>query len=420
MARSPDFTFIGNVTVGHPSRHRDGVSVALDSLLRHYDAVCFAYGASRDRVLGIPGEDSLQGVYSARQFVGWYNGLPEDAGLAPDLTWGEQAVVIGNGNVALDVARLLLGDVETLRRTDIAEHALETLAKSTIKRVHVVGRRGPMQAAFTIKEARELMKLPHVAFHPVEPSLIPGDLKSLPRAPRRLMEVLVKGSALSVERGAKSWSLDFCLSPRAFHPDATSPSRVGYTELERTSLSSPFEPSAHVTGTGQKVQLPASAVFRSIGYKSVALPGFPQLGIPFDDGRGIICNDGQGRVARETRTPGAAMRLAPFPGLYCAGWVKRGPTGVIGSTMQDAFMTADAIVEDWASQAPFLPETAQTADAAGWEAVQFESVQSAAAPVVVGWDDWQKIDRAERERGQKAGKEREKFVKTEDMLHLVG
>jgi adrenodoxin-NADP+ reductase len=133
------------VSVGKPSSHPNGASVPLSSLFRHYDAVVFAYGASKDRKLGIPGESTLQGIHSAREFVGWYNGFPENADLAPDLTQGEDAVIIGQGNVALDVARMLLEDVDVLRKTDIAAHTLHVLSKSRIKRVHVVGRRGVMQ-----------------------------------------------------------------------------------------------------------------------------------------------------------------------------------------------------------------------------------------------------------------------------------
>lgn len=145
VAASPKFNFMGNVTIGDVGRHPDSCNVPFPTLLRNYDAVLLAYGAAKDRTLGIPGESNLQGVYSARQFVGWYNGLPEYADLSPDLTKGDEAVVIGQGNVALDVARMLLEDIDALRRTDITEEALAQLATSRVKRVHVVGRRGPMQ-----------------------------------------------------------------------------------------------------------------------------------------------------------------------------------------------------------------------------------------------------------------------------------
>lgn len=135
------------MSIGSASTHPGGANIELSSIMRHYDAVVFAYGASLDKTLGIPGESFLEGIYSARQFVAWYNGLPEHAALAPDLTRGEDAVIIGQGNVALDVARMLLESVDELRRTDIAEHALAELTRSRIKRVHVVGRRGPMQVS---------------------------------------------------------------------------------------------------------------------------------------------------------------------------------------------------------------------------------------------------------------------------------
>ncbi|GKT50228.1 NADPH:adrenodoxin oxidoreductase, mitochondrial [Colletotrichum spaethianum] len=173
VASSPNFSFMGNVSVGDSGLYHDSCTVPFTTLLRNYDAVLLAYGAAKDRTLGIPGESGLRGVYSARQFVGWYNGLPEYAGLVPDLTKGEEAIIIGQGNVALDVARMLLEDIDVLRRTDITEEALAQLATSRVKRVRIVGRRGPMQAAFTIKEVRELMKIQNVAFHPVDKTLIP-------------------------------------------------------------------------------------------------------------------------------------------------------------------------------------------------------------------------------------------------------
>lgn len=148
IASSPNFTFVGNVSVGHPGHSSLHCTVELQSLMRHYDSVLFAYGASADKTLGIPGESTLKGIYSAREFVGWYNGLPDFADLTPDLTRGEEAVVIGQGNVALDVARMLLEDIDVLRKTDITENALQQLSESRIRRVHVVGRRGPMQVSF--------------------------------------------------------------------------------------------------------------------------------------------------------------------------------------------------------------------------------------------------------------------------------
>jgi adrenodoxin-NADP+ reductase len=275
-----------------------------------------------------------------------------------------------------------------------------------------------MQAAFTIKEVRELMKLSDVAFHPAERSLIPEDLKALPRGPRRLMEVILKGTALTPEAASKSWSLDFCLNPKAFGPSAGTPERVGFTEFEKTSLSSPFDRDAYVSGSGETGNIPSSVVFRSIGYKSVALQEFSDLGIPFDDRRGIVRNDGRGRVAHEVRGQDAALDYAPFPGLYCAGWVKRGPTGVIASTMEDAFSTADAITQDWTARAPFLRHGAKDVEPSGWEGVKTDGRLDEAR--VVHWKDWHRIDEVEKQRGREAGKEREKFTSTANMLAVLG
>lgn len=387
--------------------------------MRHYDSVLFAYGASADKNLGIPGESTLGGIYSAREFVGWYNGLPDFASLNPDLTRGEEAVIIGQGNVALDIARMLLEDIDVLRKSDITEHALQLLAESRIKRVHVVGRRGPMQAAFTIKEVRELMKLRDVAFHPANRSLIPEDIKSLPRATKRLMEVIVKGTPdQDFQSSNRSWSLDSCLSPKHFLGHEHSPGNVASTEFDITRLVDPFDPKSKVETTGDSTILPSDVVFRSVGYKSVGLPGFAEAGVQFDERRGIVDNDGYGRVTRlvSDGSPGDAT-TQQVPGLYCAGWVKRGPTGVIASTMQDAFTTADAIAEDWASGASFLT-AGQSSTADGWNGVKQEAGSSARR--AVDWDSWRKIDEVEKSKGQAKGKEREKFTNTEDMLAVLG
>ncbi|KAI1386272.1 nucleotide-binding domain-containing protein [Hypoxylon trugodes] len=413
VASSPDFTFIGNVSIGNAGAHFDACTIPLASMMRHYDAIVFAYGASEDKRLGIPGESELKGIYSAREFVGWYNGLPEYADLAPDLTNGDEAVIIGQGNVALDVARMLLENVDVLRKSDITEAAIETLLKSRVKRVHIVGRRGPMQAAFTIKEVRELMKLRDVGFHDIDMSLIPDEISKLPRARRRLMDIMVKGSATRIDEAAKSWSLDFCLSPLEFL--GRSGGGIESTVFERTSLASPFDPSSSVTGTAEKLTIPSSVAFRSIGYKSVALPGFDEVGISFNDRKGVIENDGLGRVSRiKSDESNTQHQESHLPGVYCAGWVKRGPTGVIASTMEDAFSTGDAIASDWNSGAPFL----QAENNSGWDALRAGVERGKCR--VIQWEDWRKIDKAERERGLLVGKEREKFTSTTEMLIAAG
>ncbi|CBX99075.1 hypothetical protein LEMA_P083140.1 [Plenodomus lingam JN3] len=328
VAQSPRFNYIGNVRVGP--------DVELTQMRPHYDAMLFSYGASEDRKLGIPGED-LPGVYSAREFVGWYNGLPEFQGLEPNLTAGEQAVVIGQGNVALDVARILLSPVDKLARTDIAEQAIQTLSESKVRSVRIVGRRGPLQVAFTAKEARELMHIPSVAFEPIDRSFYPRDMK-LPRVQKRIGDILLKGSDATLQETPRSWALEFLKAPKVMHSTSNHLSSIAFTKQQFAI--DPMDPAARVIPTDEEAMMDASLAFRSVGYKSTALPGLSDIGVPFDNKMGIIPNDIYGRIISPSLGPGE-LTAGHVPGLYCAGWVKRGPTGVIASTMQDAFTSAD-------------------------------------------------------------------------------
>lgn len=259
------------------------------------------------------------------------------------------------------------------------------------------------------------MKIPHVSFHQTDSSLIPADLKHLQRAAKRLMEVLVKGSQVSSSSASKSWSLDYCLSPTAFQEHGNS-NRVGRTVFQRTELSSKFDPAAQARLTTDSVSIPSSVVFRSIGYKSSPLPGFDDAGILFDERRGIIMHDGMGRVLHNGRNGTENDIMSEiYPGLYCAGWVKRGPTGVIATTMQDAFDTGDSIIQDWLSDSPFLTQS-ERGSVAGWEGIRSLADPSAR---VVHWQDWKTIDEYERSRGRDAGKPREKLTNTSEMLRLL-
>lgn len=413
VAESPRFNFIGNIDLGHV--------LPLKSLTPHYDAILFAYGASKDRAIGIPGERASRSFYSARAFVGWYNGLPEYRDLDPNLTAGEDAVIVGQGNVALDVARTLLTDIDVLRKTDITEHALAVLSKSKIRNVQVVGRRGPMQAAFTIKEVREMVQLPDVYFEPIPPTLFPDDSKTLPRAQKRITELLQRPS-LNPPSSSKKWSLRFLLSPHSLHWSPTHPYDLTHMKLTRTHLSDPFSPTSSLLPENKDkpsyVNLPASVVFRSIGYKSLPLPGFSDLHIPFDDRNGIIPNDGLGRILR-TDTADSAHTPSYLPGLYCAGWVKRGPTGVIASTMNDAFATAEAIASDWDGgkhRSRFLNAT-EGSTGLGWDGVRDEAERLGLRRV--SFTNWEKIDAAEKERGRRRGKVREKFTTVQEMLKVL-
>lgn len=348
-------------------------------------------------------------------------------------------MIVGQGNVALDVARTLLKDVDSLRRTDITEYAIEKLSKSRIKNIHIVGRRGPVQAAFTIKEVREMMQLPNTFFNPIPDTLFPPELAKFPRPQRRLLELLKQGAPRPTS-ASKSWALDFLLSPQSIEYSTTDPtmiSHVNFTTNQLARPSSPTSPLLPASKTSKKVTIPAQTLFRSIGYKSEPLPGLVSNGIPFDAEKGVFPNDGFGRiVSRPIETHDISQEPShhvPIPGLYCAGWVKNGPTGVIASTMTDAFITAEAIASDLKRQPGISSaETVSTpfsvrenkftgsASSRGWMGVKDLASQAKLNLRPVTWSDWKKIDMVERKRGMmNGGKPREKIASIEDMLTIL-
>ncbi|KAF2842590.1 nucleotide-binding domain-containing protein [Patellaria atrata CBS 101060] len=414
LAQSSRFQFIGNVDMG-----RD---IPLTSLIPHYDAILFAYGCTKDNKLNIPGED-LRGVYSARAFVGWYNGLPEFAGLNPNLEAGEEAIVIGQGNVAMDVARILLSSVDRLKDTDISEQALETLARNKITSVKIIGRRGPLQASFTIKEVRELINLPSVYFEPVDSSLIPLEVTNLKgmekRRRTRILDLLQKRGPTPMNAATRSWALKFFLRPNSFKSSSGDLANLCKVNFERTALepnADPLDIAARIHGTGELHSLEASLAFLSIGYKAEPLPGLDSVNVPFDTKKGIIPNDLYGRVISPLEGTGD-LSAGHVPGMYCAGWVKRGPTGVINTTMEDAFASAEVILRDWKEGVPFLNSGIGGSTGLGWEGLRKEVEGRGLRPV--SWDDWMKIDRVENERGRERGKVREKFKTIKEMLEVL-
>ncbi|RPB28908.1 nucleotide-binding domain-containing protein, partial [Terfezia boudieri ATCC MYA-4762] len=426
VASHPNFQYLGNIPIGFPEEK--GV-LPLESIVPHYNALVLSYGASRDKKLNIPGEDTLKGIYSARDFVGWYNGNPENRDLDPELENAEEAVVIGQGNVALDVTRMLLSGVDRLRGTDVTEYALENLARSRVKRVRVVGRRGPMQASFTIKELRELLTLPSVSFHPIpSPPPPPPTLTStFPRPQKRILEILHRHNtppSLSVPV-EKSWSLDFLLTPTHFHSHPISPTHLSSIQFQRTLLPPPplaYSPSAPTTLAPSHTTLLTQLAFKSIGYLSLPLPGSSHLGIPFNPKLGLIPNENGRVVIPEETGPDEGFKeigTIRVPGVYAAGWVKRGPTGVIASTMFDAFETGDAVVEDWISGREFMGYVGggEEGEKRGWKALEGEAKGKGVRKV--GWEEWRRIEEAERERGKRKGKEREKFGTVEEMLGVL-
>jgi adrenodoxin-NADP+ reductase len=337
--------------------------------------------------------------------------LPEYRDLNPDLRAGEAAVVVGQGNVALDVARTLLASIEDLKKTDMTDYAIEALAESRIKHVHVVGRRGPLQAAFTIKEVRELLQLPDVNFEPIPSELFPTNIKALERPKRRIMELLQKGSPHKPD-ATKSWSLDFLLSPDSLSfSSASNPPALEAVRFRRTILSEPDSPISGVATTDAYRSFPASTLFRSIGYAAIPIPGMEFIGCNFVNG--IVQHDGFGR-ATPIGTETQLSNSHPSASIYCAGWVKRGPTGVIASTMTDAFQTAEAIVDDWKrTLTSHLPERA------GWSGVNADAVREGLKLDPVHWDQWHKIDAAEKHMGEQHGKPREKLGSVPSMLEAA-
>ncbi|MGW2517273.1 FAD-dependent oxidoreductase [Streptomyces sp. NPDC001617] len=372
--------FLGGVQIGP-----GGVSA--ERLRELYHAVVYCVGAATDRHLGIPGED-LPGSWSATQFVSWYSAHP-DAGEDGFVRDARSAVVIGAGNVAVDVTRMLARGATELAPTDVPQAALTALAASRVTDIHMVGRRGPSQARFTTKELRELSRLPdaEVAVDPAELALDPAytDPSALPAAQRRNVEVLrgwannTTGLAASTPR---SITLRFFLRPVELLADG---GRVGAVRFERTVP----DGLGGVTGTGQFEEIEAQLVLRSVGYR-----GVPLEGLPFDAKGGTVPHLG-GRVLREG---------VVAAGEYVAGWIKRGPTGVIGTNRPDAKETATSLLEDApALAAKDLPGDPLTAlRAAGVEPVP--------------WTGWQAIERAEAALGASLGRSVVKLADWESLL----
>lgn len=253
------------------------------------------------------------------------------------------------------------------------------------------------------------MKLPATYFAPIPRSLLPPEPSKLPRTQRRLVDLMLKYSSILPVQTSKYSSLDFHLSPISFNFSAAIPTNLSSITFAKTEIQGKdqFDPSAKVAITNELEIIPAALAFRSIGYKSEALPGMQSLGIYFDDSRGIIPNDHYGRVSSLSQSEETKI----IPGMYCAGWVKRGPTGVIANTMEDAFATAEAIAKDWYSGAQFLP------GGQGWSALKREMDDKGIR--TVSWNDWCKIDAAERARGKERDKEREKFTTVAAMLDVL-
>jgi ferredoxin--NADP+ reductase len=368
-----------------------GAHVALEDLKRHYHQVCFTTGAQTDRRLGVPGED-LAGSHAATEFVAWYNGHPDYRHLTFDLSV-ERAAVIGVGNVAVDVARILVRSPNELASTDIADYALEALRKSQIREIVMLGRRGALQAAFTNPELKELGELAgvDVVVRADEIALDPASAADLVQAEDRTLErkveILREFAARPPAGHRRRLVLRFLVSPveLSARPDG----RVGAMRLVRNVLRRDDRGTLQAHATSETEELPVGLVFRSVGYRGVPLPE-----VPFDERRGTVPNVA-GRVLDPT-TGGA------IPGLYVSGWLKRGPSGVIGTNKPDAAETVKAMLEDATNARCLSPEAPDPA--------AVERLIRARRPSFVSYSDWRRIDDRETERGRAAGRPRVKFL----------
>ncbi|MGX1323844.1 ferredoxin--NADP+ reductase [Bradyrhizobium sp. USDA 377] len=368
IAKAPGFRFIGGVKVGD--------DVTVDELCEAYDAVVLATGAELSRPLGIPGE-ALPGSHSAGDFVAWYNGHPEFRDLQFDLDH-EAAIVIGHGNVALDVARILAKTADELRQTDIARHALEVLAESRIREISIVGRGGPAQAKFSAKELRDFLELRACDTAVDVRDVAPDEFEPLNPGDPELIEKLSLLRDFSQHAATKPRRclVRFGLSPVAIK---------GRGRVETISF-------RHRSGAVEDIA--CGLVFSSVGRRTM-----PVAGVPYDDDRGVHANM-DGRVAN-----GGSV----IEGLYVCGWSKRGPSGTIGTNRGCGIATAEAVLAD-------LVHRRTPSDTP--EALLSRVVSRVAR--IVSYPDWMTIDAAEKCRGALLGKPREKFVTIPDMLAAVG
>ncbi|HST42773.1 MAG TPA: FAD-dependent oxidoreductase [Conexibacter sp.] len=393
-ARHPAFRFFGGVQLGG--------DVQREELLERYHAVVYAIGTATDNRLGIPGEDRA-GSHPATEFVAWYNGHPEHAHREFDLS-AERAVVIGNGNVAIDVARMLVLDPDEIAPTDTADHAIEALARARVREVVVLGRRGPAQAAVTNPELLELgeLKRADVIVDPAEVELDPHSAAwiasdAADQTHRRNVEILWEYAGRPAAGKSHRVLLRFLRSPLEIlgdERDAVAGLRVAVNRLEPDARGG-----LRAVPTGAEETIACGLVLRSIGYRGVPLPG-----VPFDERRGLIRND-EGRVVGDDGERAV--------GEYAVGWIKRGPSGVIGTNKKDAHETVDLIVADRDAGRLGVPEP-ERADAATVAAWLRERV-----PHLVTWEDWSAIDAHERALGEPHSRPRVKLVRVPEMLEIA-
>jgi len=386
--------FLGNVEVG--------IDVSHEELMRHYSAVIYATGAQTDKSLGIPGEE-LDGSWAATEFVAWYNGHPDYRGLQFDLSC-KRAVVIGNGNVAADVVRVLTLRADELARTDIADHALAALRESAIEEVVVLGRRGPAQAAFTSAELRELGHLEGVDLHvdaadleldPVSREWLADEGTFTARTNVALLrEFAARRQSVPQSDPARPRriALRFLSSPVAIHGT----DRVEAIDVRRNELVRADDGTLRARPASEDVErIDCGLVLRSVGYRAVPLPD-----VPFDERSFVLPNE-RGRVLNGDGEP--------LPGVYAVGWIKRGPTGILGTNKRDAAETVSCLVEDLAAGA--LP--------AGAGSDEIDALLADRVPDLVTAEGWREIARHELDRGRRERRPRVKLASREELLDVA-
>ena len=388
IASNPGFGFFGYVELGK--------DVTVDDLRRHYHQIVYTTGAQTDRHLNIPGID-LRGSHPATEFVAWYNGHPDFRECQFDLSQ-EKVAVIGIGNVAVDVARILCRTQDELLETDIADHALQALSKSRVKEVYMLGRRGPAQGAFTSPELKELGEMADadVIVFPEEAKLDDLSEASMVDADRgtaRKVQIVQEFANRGLTGKSRKLFLRFLVSPVELYGDGQG--RVKSMRLVHNELYATEVGTMRPKPTDRFEDLDVGLVFRSIGYR-----GVPLAGVPFKDSWGVIHNE-DGRVIEPDDG-------RPRVGEYTAGWIKRGPTGVIGTNKPDAAETVDHMLEDLSSGNYLNPEQPSADEA--------EAFVRSRQPDYFSLDDWHRLDELEIERGKAQGRPRVKFTRIETMI----
>ena len=387
-AQDERFRFLGNVEFGKDITHED--------IKQHYDAVIYTVGASSDRSLGIPGED-LAGSTSATEFVAWYNGHPDYTDAFSEVS-AKQVAVIGMGNVAVDVTRILAKSVDELKTTDIADHALAVLKDSQVKDIYMLGRRGPAQGKFTTKELRELGELLNadIIVDKAEMYVDDASMKSIEGdvIANKNVEVLQAFSEQTSSGKPRRVHIKFLVSPT----EIVGKKKVEAIKLEKNQLEPTASGYINAVGTGEIETLPVQMVLRSVGYRGVALPD-----VPFDERRGIIPNE-DGAVLD---APGGK----PVRGEYVAGWIKRGPSGVIGTNKADAMATVETLLKDF-GDTTFAANDAKTPGAVT-DLLKKRGVD------FITFNNWLALDKYELSLGETQGRPRVKLTNVQEMLKRV-